>query len=297
MISTNLDELGRKLGLRRRPRSWAGDCPSCGYHRAFCLKLGRHGIARAFCANGCTPDQLDGVLQRVLGTDWTPPARLPEANVAASRADKQAAAASLVRGSTFLTATDPAGLYLAGRGLATFTASPALRYRGDCHHQDGGRLPALVAEIVDAAGQPIACHRTYLTQDGRKAGVNLNKMTLGPMWGGAVRLTLDSIVPTELVVGEGLESSASAGLLLKLPAWAALSAGNLGGGLVLPASVRAVTIATDADTVGMREARTAARRWQAEGRTVRIALPDTPGHDFNDLLQARAECPVAVSHG
>jgi len=154
-----------------------------------------------------------------------------------------------------------------------------------------------VAEILDAAGQPIACHRTYLTRDGRKAGVNPNKMTLGPMWGGAVRLTTDGTVPTELVVGEGIESSASAGLLLDLPAWAALSAGNLGGGLVLPDAVRAVTIATDADKIGLREARTAARRWRAEGRRVRIALPDISGRDFNDLLQTHAGRSATVSRG
>lgn len=292
-----LHQHGRVGRLSRRPRSWTGDCPSCGYPRAFCLKSNRHGVARAFCANGCTPDQLDGVLQRALGADWTPPPRLPKADVAAGRVAKQAAAASLFRSSTLLTTIDPAGLYLAGRGLATFTASPALRYRGDCHHQDGRRLPALVAEILDAAGQPIACHRTYLTRDGRKAGVNPNKMTLGPMWGGAVRLTTDGTVPTELVVGEGIESSASAGLLLDLPAWAALSAGNLGGGLVLPDAVRAVTIATDADKIGLREARTAARRWRAEGRRVRIALPDISGRDFNDLLQTHAGRSATVSRG
>jgi len=146
-----------------------------------------------------------------------------------------------------------------------------------------------VAEVVDAAGQPIAVHRTYLDRQGRKAGVEPCKMMLGPMWGGAVRLTPDAALPRELVIGEGIESSASAGLLLGLPAWAALSAGNLGGGLILPDAVRAVTIAADADPVGQREAQQAARRWRAEGRTVRIVAPNRPGQDFNDLLVTRMQ--------
>ncbi len=294
---TDLADLGRRLALRKRPRSWRGDCPACSYHGAFSVRPGNHGGVRAYCANGCTPAALDDALRQVLGTNWQPPARLPDADVATQRAGKQAAAARLFSGSTPLTPTDPAGLCLARRGLAGFTGCPSLRYRGDCHHQDSGRLPALVAEVVDAAGQPIAVHRTYLDRQGRKAVVDPCKMSLGPLWGGAVRVTPDPAVPHELVVGEGIESSASAGLLLRLPAWAALSAGNLAGGLVLPEAVRAVTIAADADKVGLREANNATRRWRAEGRTVRIASPDSTGQDFNDVLQDRARCAAGVAHG
>ena len=50
-----------------------------------------------------------------------------------------------------------------------------------------------------------------------------------------------------LVIGEGIESSASAGRLMGLPAWAAVSAGNLAKGLVLPSEARRVVIAADPD--------------------------------------------------
>jgi hypothetical protein len=99
-----------------------------------------------------------------------------------------------------------------------------LRFHPDCPHPEGGRLPALIAAVTDADGGFLAIHRTFLTHDGRKADVDPPRATLGPYWGGAVRL--DPLAP-ELVVGEGVESSASAGRLLGLPAWAALSAGNL----------------------------------------------------------------------
>ena len=80
-------------------------------------------------------------------------------------------------------------------------------------------------------------------------------------------------------------------------AWAALSAGNLVA-LVLPPEVRSVVIAADADMAGRRAAVAAARRWIAEGRAVRIATPNKPGLDFNDIQAARLDrSAVEVSHG
>jgi hypothetical protein len=54
--------------------------------------------------------------------------------------------------------------------------------------------------------------------------------------------------------------------------------------LLLPAGVRDVVIAADPDEVGMKAAQTAARRWHAEDRIVRIAKP-AKGQDFNDLAR------------
>ena len=66
-----------------------------------------------------------------------------------------------------------------------------------------------------------------------------------------------------------------------------LSAGGIER-LLLPALPLAtkVVIAADHDEngVGIRAARTAAERWTAEGRQVRIMLPPVPGSDFNDML-------------
>ena len=99
-------------------------------------------------------------------------------------------------------------------------------------------------------------------------------------------MPLDPVAP-ELAVGEGIESSASAGRRFRLPAWAAISAGNLGCGLVLPPEVLAVVIAADADEPGRKAANAALHRWTAEGRRVRIATPNKPGSDFNDILRER----------
>ena len=152
-------------------------------------------------------------------------------------------------------------------------------------HPEGGRQPALVALVQDAAGRPLAIHRTYLNRDGGRANVEPPKASLGPIWGGAIRL--DQFAEGQpVVIGEGIETAASAGRLMGLQAWAAVSAGNMAKGLLLPSEAHRLVIAADPDRSGRNAARDAWLRWRAEGRTVQIATPDGAG-DFNDLLRAR----------
>ena len=94
--------------------------------------------------------------------------------------------------------------YLIRRGLAALIVSPALRFRPDTPHPEGGRYPALIALIQNVDGIPTAIHRTFLTRDGRKANAVPVKASLGAIWGGAIRL--QAIEPGKpLVIGEGLE--------------------------------------------------------------------------------------------
>ena len=191
------------------------------------------------------------------------------------------------------TPNTPAASYLTRRGLAWLMTCENICYRPDCPHPGGGTLPALVALVHDGEGAICAVHRTYLTLDGRKADIGQVKCSLGPIAGGAIRLRPPA---PELVISEGLESSASAGLLLGLPAWSAIAAGNLARSLALPPGVRSVVVAADADKAGIAAANAAALRWRREGRVVRVATPDVPGMDFNDVLQARLAA-AGVKHG
>jgi putative DNA primase/helicase len=102
--------------------------------------------------------------------------------------------------------------------------------------------------------------------------------------GAAVRL---APVADRLVIGEGIETSISAGLMLKAPAWAAISAPNLEFKLTLPASIREIIVAADHDGPGLKAAKAALARWRGEGRVVKIARPQKPGEDFNDLWRSR----------
>jgi hypothetical protein len=143
----------------------------------------------------------------------------------------------------------------------------------------------MIALVCDVAGTPLGIHRTFLARDGSKSRIEPAKASLGPVGSGAIRL--DEIAEGQpLVVGEGIESSASAGRLIGLPAWAAVSAGNLARSLALPTSIRKVIVAVDRDAAGLDAADRAKFRFRREGREVRVATPDNDGEDFNDILLA-----------
>ncbi len=266
-------------------RETRGDCPVCGYADSYTETTGRRGRI-GWCASCQDREAIAAHLRGTGGTHTRAALITPHEAEAVTQAREQARMRALAiwSGAVRVTPNDPGGRYLARRGLVSLIASPALRYRADVSHPAGGRYPAMVALVQDATGAALGVHRTYLAPDGTKARVEPVKASLGPIWGGAIRLYPAA---PEIVIGEGSETSASAGLLLGLPAWAAISAGNMATGLELPPEVRSIMIAADHDRPGIEAAETAAARWQAEGRKVRIIKPDTPGQDFNDLVMAR----------
>ena len=290
-MTAPLLDLASRFRLARRPGGYGGDCPACGYADAFTARTTREGRTALHCFNGCDRDALNDAARGALGSGWTPPPRPDAAKMQANRQSRQDAAQRLWQRSLPCPGT-LAETYLARRGIGHVATSSAIRFQSDCPHPGGSRCSAVVAAVLDWSGDLVAVHRTFLDRDGRKTALNPPRASLGRLWGGAVRL--DPCAPA-LVVGEGIESAASAGLVLRLPAWAALSAGNLAAGLMLPAAVRRVVIAVDHDAPGQRAAAAAALRWRGEDRMVQLATPDQPGQDFNDLVQARTA--VAVPHG
>jgi putative DNA primase/helicase len=283
--TVSVSDLASRLNLLRGRggRGYRGTCPACSYPNAFSMKPGKGDRIGLFCASCGDKVAITDAIVRAAGGGWTPPTAAPPVNIdPAAVQRKQAKAMSLWTGSTPAAGTI-ADTYLTARALPGLASSLALRFRIDCPHPDKIKLPAMVAGVADVHGSVIALHRTFLRTDGGgKANVEPTRASLGPLWGGAVRL---DPVSEALVIGEGIETSASAGRLLHLPAWAALSAGNLAKGLMLPSEVRRVVIAADADGPGERAALEAALRWQTEGRTVQVARPDKPGRDFNDILR------------
>ena len=289
-MSGTMLALASRFALRQCGREWRGDCPACGYAGSFAAMAGTSGKPVMHCFNGCDRDTLKATAQAALGSGWTPspaPDALLMKRIQQARQDR----AQRLWQSALLCPGTLAQTYLARRGIENRIGSGALRFSPDCSHPSGSRHPALVSAVRDVAGVLVAVQRTYLNSDGRKAALDPARAALGPVWRAAVQL---DPCGTELVVGEGTESTASAGHLLGLPAWAALSAGNLERGLVLPESVRRVVIAVDHDPTGKRAAQAAAQRWRREGRTVHLTTPHRPGDDFNDVVQARM---VKVAHG
>lgn len=202
-------------------------------------------------------------------------------------------------------ADTPAGLYLARRGIdfVTLGRQPrSLRYHPALWNSESQRTwPGLVAAITDAAGVHVATHRTWLTlQDGHwvKAPLVDPKMTLGRFAGGSIRLwrgasglpLAKARTGETVVIAEGIETALS--VALACPDFRVLSAVSLAnmGRLVLPPAITCVVIAADNDA-GNDRAQTALQRavdhFAAEGRTVKLAMPDTPGTDWNDVLQEK----------
>lgn len=240
----------------------------------------RRGRILAWCASCRDQDAVWGALMAGTGPVWRP---------ATANTLKELPGYKLEWAKTLWDLAIPAGGtivadYLMARRLPKDAYMPdALRFLARCPHPDRTRLPAMVAAIRNEAGQLTGIHRTFLRSDGSaKADVEPKRASLGKVLGGAI--WLQPAAP-EMVVGEGIETALSAGVLMGLPAWASLSAGNLANSMVLPRRVVSVVIAADHDDAGEQAARAAAQRWQREGRRVRIARPDVAGLDFNDLLR------------
>jgi hypothetical protein len=176
--------------------------------------------------------------------------------------------------------------YLRGRGISC-ALPDSLRFHPSCHHGPSQTaLPAMVALVE--GGEGFAIHRTYLRADGSgKAGLpDGDKMMLGKVCGGAVRL---SDAPGRLVVAEGIESALSlmSGLLSgTATVWAALSTSGMRS-LRLPDVPGLIAIATDPDLQGREAAQALAKRAHGAGWRVSILDPGN-GRDFNDILQERA---------
>jgi hypothetical protein len=280
-------ELAAQFGLHRAGREWRGACPACGYRDAFVLADGRRGVI-GWCASCDNRKAIAAVLAGSRTVATTAP-RVKDVNDAQARVER----AEKIWGGAVPLPDTAAAVYLQARGIGHLIGCIDLRFRPDCPHPSGTlerpvRLPALIAAVRDVNGAFIGIHRTFLRRDGYgKTEIEPAKASLGPVRGGAVRLaSVERVLAAgELVIGEGVESSASAGLMLDLPAWAAISAGNLASGLMLPAGIRLVAIAADGDETGQHAAGAAWRRWRAEGRTVRIATPDSANEDFNDIVR------------
>ncbi|MCQ4161273.1 toprim domain-containing protein [Roseomonas sp. GC11] len=302
-------DLAARLNLRRLHNgSWRGTCPACGYPGTFSLRE-RQGTTLWACA--CCQDR--GALTRAVlaaaGGTWQPPAPCNRPTPCGLSPARKTALAMAWWGEALPVEGTPAEAYLRARHvLAPWRAGALppegapLRFHPRIRHPEvEGLFPVLLALVRRATdGEPVAVHRTYLRPDGSgKAALKPDKASFAPVGGGVVMLHA-APAAGPLVLAEGIETALSASALLDgAPAWSCVFAGNLAT-LALPAGARDLIIATDHDPPGQRAAATAARRWKAEGRDVRLALPDAADRDFNDLLRARhgrAPIPEIQPHG
>jgi hypothetical protein len=192
----------------------------------------------------------------------------------------------------------PVERYLRYRGFELAEIPATLRYGRLRHPETREYYDAMVAG-VGYGPMPDAIHRTFLAPGGNgkaKLPDDMDaKMSLGPVRGRPIRLddTIDADAASgSLAIAEGIENALVAVQRFGLPAWSAVSAGNIPL-LHLPDDAALVTILADHDEAGLSNAREAARIWSAGGRTVRLALPPEVGEDFNDMLRAPVRMEVA----
>ncbi len=285
----NAAEIARALGGKRTGGRWIASCPVPGHGRgrgdrnpSLSIADGADGRPLVRCHGGCDQrDVISALRERDLWPEKTSDRRWRPAQ---DRDDNATRALALWRRSRPPEGS-PVEAYLRHRGYSG-AIPPTIRYAPDLPHPTGGRFPALIAAVVRVPSRRVlAVHRIWIAPDGvGKAPVKPAKMSLGPVGGGAVRL---APADEHVAVSEGIEDGLSILAATGLPVWAALSAGGIKS-LILPPLPMAATviIAADHDPTGIAAAQDAAERWMHEGRTVRIAVPDTPGADFNDLALA-----------
>jgi putative DNA primase/helicase len=172
-----------------------------------------------------------------------------------------------------------------GDWLEAFDLDESLGFHPACPF-GSERLPCMLALVRNIeTDEPQAVHRTALKLAPRPE--RIDRLSLGPVAGGAVKLSLDGDVTHGLLIGEGIETVLSASLMLKFrPAWSVLSRSGFTRFPVLN-GVESVTIAVDRDESGdgERDAATLAARLSAAGVETVLAYPAS-GKDFNDALMA-----------
>jgi putative DNA primase/helicase len=192
-------------------------------------------------------------------------------------------------------AREPAGTpvtrYLARRGLETVQeVHDCLRFHPTCPFA-GERTPGMVALVRNVVtNQPQAIHRTALSHEGEKVEVNgKDRLALGSIRGGAVKLTADEEVTTCLGIGEGIETTLSLRRLPEFgasPVWSVLNAGGITSFPVL-SGIECLWIAVDDDPAGRGASELCADRWRRAGREVFLVRSTTAGADLNDILEVR----------
>lgn len=176
--------------------------------------------------------------------------------------------------------SDPVWLYLSARCgdptgyLDNIRHHPALR-----HSVAGTDHPAMVARMLSPDGKKaVGLHRTYLTQDGRKADVSPVRMSFGEI--GTIRLGGAGLA---LGIAEGVETALCASKRFGRPVWASTCANALEG-WDPPDGVSSVLVCGDNDEsfTGQAAAYALAKRLHLAGVEVRVEIPSTLGHDWAD---------------
>ncbi|MGX7346950.1 DUF7146 domain-containing protein [Acetobacter pasteurianus] len=197
----------------------------------------------------------------------------------------------------------PVESYLAGRGInlrQLGRAPGALRFAPAVWCAEVRKpLPAMLAAICGPNGKMVAVHRTWLQKSPSgtwvKADLQNPKKVLGSFAGGCIRLwrgasgkALD-LAPTGdvAIVAEGIETALSCAIACpEYRVLAAVSLSNMAS-MKLPDTLTEITVAADNDCenpAARKALHAALSQFAQQGRTVRLAMPEIQGQDWNNVL-------------
>ncbi|MDP1684983.1 toprim domain-containing protein [Hydrogenophaga sp.] len=188
------------------------------------------------------------------------------------------------------------GRYLVRRGLGKLSKRPlALRMASLPYFDDGceiGMFPVMLGAITSPDGVLVGLHRTYISDEGKKAPVPQPKKlsrTSGVLAGASIKLYDPVVLDGKLTLGvsEGIETALACYLASGVPTWSCVSAGVLRG-FQWPVGVQSLVIFADNDAsgVGQSAARDLAGRAVAAGLECRVLVPEIVGNDWLDVFVA-----------
>lgn len=189
---------------------------------------------------------------------------------------------------------DPHGtrvdLYLRRRGITATPLPPSIRYLPNAYNHYG----ALVALSTDAQGQVHGLQLIYLTEDGRKAPLKVQKRTnkAHDNWTDVAAVRMPGNPP--LVLCEGVETGLSIWQATGQETWACLGISNIARAPVPDGAPIVIARDSDApDSKADQQLIQAVTILRQQGRDVTVAEPPA-GMDFNDVLQSDGDETVRM---
>lgn len=270
-----------------------GPCPMCGGKTRFRFD-DQEGRGTWIC-NHCGAGDGADLAMKVTGSEFKDLAEridalintVPERRIRVRRSadDCRDSLRRLWRESLPVRQGDPVSRYLAARvGLrdvpTCLRTAARLKYLDDTPSWH----PGMVAMVSGPDGAPATLHRTYLTEDGRKAPVEAPRRLMPGIVpeGAAIRL----FKPGEVLgIAEGIETALAAAALFGVSTWAAVSSSMLAK-WVPPIEAREIIVFGDGDPKfgGQAASYALAHRLALKGLQVRVEISPRLGTDWNDIL-------------
>ena len=273
-------------------------CPICNSGKDRFRFDDMEGNGTSYCSQ-CEPHARGGMQLLMAFKGWTfavaaeevdgfiPSAKVEQAKTERTAEQKCNAIRNMLWNASVIKPGTPPWIYLERRcGEITIPVND-LRYHPRLRHSQENRneYPAMLALLRYPDGKGASVHKTFLTLDGRKADLDpVRKMAPGlPLEGAAVRL---GPIQEQLGIGEGIETSISAGKLSGLTVWSCLSANGILS-FIPPEGAKSIVIFGDNDAhkvfEGQKAAYAKAHQLRLKGYDVEVRIPPLPGQDWNDV--------------